>query len=70
MDAENDARLLQLDFICEVGDMLVTAGAAITAAASAERVDVLELALLQARNTLLSGIAEFKKLVADGGANV
>jgi hypothetical protein len=70
MDAKNDTRLLRLDFICEVGDMLVTSGAAIAAAASAERVDVLELALRQARNVLLDGIAEFKKLSqADGGAN-
>jgi len=58
----NDKRLISLDFICECGDLLVTAGAAIAAAASAERVDVLEMALRQARSILLEGIAEFKAL--------
>ena len=42
--------------------MLVTAGAAIAAAASAERLDVLELALQQARNTLIEMISEFKSI--------
>lgn len=69
MDVKNDTRLLRLDFICEVGDMLVTSGAAIAAAAAAERVDVLEIALRQARAILLDGIAEFKALTPkDGGA--
>ncbi len=66
---DHDARLLRLDFIAEIGDLLVVAGAAIAAAASAERVDVLELALRQARAVLVEGIAEFKALVPhDGGA--
>jgi hypothetical protein len=64
----SDARLLRLDFIAEAGDLLVTAGAAIASAASAERVDVLEIALRQARAILLDGIAEFKALgPKDGG---
>lgn len=69
MMVDKDRRLLALDFIAEVGDMLVTAGAAIAAAASCERIDVLELALRQARAILLDGIAEFKALdTTNGGA--
>lgn len=67
MNTENDARLLRPDFIAEGGDMLVTAGAAIAAAASAERVDVLELALRNARSILLQMIAEFKMLPQNTG---
>jgi hypothetical protein len=67
MSQLNDKRLISLDFICECGDLLVTAGAAIVAAASAERVDVLEMALRQARSILLQGITEFKSLSASGG---
>ena len=62
MSQLNDKRLISLDFICECGDLLVTAGAAITAAASAERLDVVELALQQARNTLIEMISEFKSI--------
>lgn len=62
MNPENDARLLRLDFIAEGGDMLVTTGATIAAAASTERLDVLELALRQARAVLLETISEFKAL--------
>jgi hypothetical protein len=62
MSQLNDKRLISLDFICECGDLLVTAGAAIAAAASAERLDVLELALQQARNTLIEMISEFKSI--------
>jgi hypothetical protein len=62
MSRLNDKRLISLDFICECGDLLVTAGAAIAAAASAERLDVLELALQQARNTLIEMISEFKSI--------
>lgn len=64
-----DQRLMSLDFLGEVGDAFVTLGAAICAAASAENIVVLELALRQARSTLLEGIAEFKSLPSeDGGA--
>lgn len=62
MNPENDARLLRLDFIAEGGDMLSTAGAAIAAAASAKRTDVLELALRHARAVLVETIAEYKSL--------
>jgi hypothetical protein len=64
MSRPNDERLLRLDFIGECGDMMVTLGAAICAAAAAENVEVLELALRQARATLVEGIAEFKALSA------
>ncbi len=63
-----DQRLMSLDFLGEVGDSFVTLGAAICAAASAENIFVLELALRQARSTLLEGIAEFKT-IAPGGAD-
>lgn len=66
MSVSNDARLISLDFVGECGDLLVIAGGAITAAASAERVDVLELALRQARAILLDGIAEFKAVTQLG----
>jgi hypothetical protein len=62
MSRLNDKRLISLDFLSEYGDLLVTAGAAIAAAASAERLDVLELALQQARNTLIEMISEFKSI--------
>jgi hypothetical protein len=62
MSQLNDKRLISLDFLSECGDLLVTAGAAIAAAASAERLDVLELALQQARNTLIEMISEFKSI--------
>lgn len=62
MSQLNDKRLISLDFITECGDLLVTAGAAIAAAASAERLDVLELALRQARHTLIEIISEFKSI--------
>ncbi|GEM_PF-2276727 len=63
-----DQRLMSLDFLGEVGDSLVTLGAAICAAAAAENIVVLELALRQVRSTLLEGIAEFKA-IAPGGAD-
>jgi hypothetical protein len=62
-----DQRLLSLDFIGEVGEMIVSLGAAIAAAASAEQLDVLELALRQARATLIEAIAEFRAI--DGSAS-
>jgi hypothetical protein len=67
MSSLNDKRLIILDFVAECGDLLVTTGAAIAAAASAERIDVLELALRQARVILLDGIAEFKTLTQQRG---
>ena len=62
-----DKFLVSLDFLAECGDLLVTAGAAIAAAASAERIDVLEMALRQARSILLEGISEFKTIEFKGG---
>lgn len=62
-----DRRLLSLDFLAEVGDSLVTLGAAIGAAATADNIVVLEMALRQARSTLIEGIAEFKT-IEPGGA--
>lgn len=67
MSFPTDNRLIKLDFVAECGDLLVTAGAAIAAAASAERIDVLEMALGQARAILLDAIAEFKTLTQQRG---
>jgi hypothetical protein len=67
MSFPTDNRLIKLDFVVECGDLLVTAGAAIAAAASAERIDVLEMALRQARAILLDAIAEFKTLTQQRG---
>ena len=61
----DDHIILSLDFIGECGDLLVTAGSAIAAAASAERIDVLEMALRQARSILIESISEFKALTLD-----
>jgi hypothetical protein len=61
-----DAEILRLQFIAEIGDALIMAGAAVTGAAFACRVDVLEMALRAARASLNEGIREFKQL---GGAN-
>jgi hypothetical protein len=65
MSWENDKRILSLQFLAEVGDALVMAGAAVTGAAMAERIDVLEMALHAARNAVLEAIAEFKTLEGD-----
>ncbi len=62
MSPENDARLISLDFIAEAGEILSSFAAAIVVAASAERPDLLELALRQARHTLIEAISEYKKI--------
>lgn len=71
MKAQNDSRLISLDFVAECGQLLASFGAAICAAAASENVELLELALRQARATLLEAIGEFKALASetDGGAN-
>lgn len=68
-DRHNDARLLALDFLHECGHLIASFGLAVAAAASAERLDVLENALRQTRQALLDAIEEFKRLAeTDGGA--
>ncbi len=57
-----DKKILSLQFLAEAGDALVMAGAAVTGAAVAERIDVLEIALRAARRAVLEAIAEFKTL--------
>ena len=71
MTIVNDQRLLRLDFIAEIGDMLTVTGAAIAAAATAGRCDVIELAFRQAQNTLSEGLKEFKEISANdsGGSH-
>lgn len=56
----NDKRILSLDFISEIGELLICFGSAISAAATAENVEALELALRHAQSTLIEGISEFK----------
>ena len=68
MNLDNDKKLISLDFLGECGDLLVMAGAAIAAAAAAERIDVLEMALRQTRSILIEGISEFKSLQNERGA--
>lgn len=68
MTVNNHKRLMSLDFIGECGDMLVTAGAAITAAASVGRYDVLHLAFRQANSVVADGLAELNSIASsDGG---
>lgn len=67
MTVNNDTRLLSLDFIAEIGDMLSTGGAAIAAAASAERYDVLEFAFRQVGNALADGLAEYRAIAPKEG---
>lgn len=62
MTITNDKRLLSLDFVAEIGDMLAIAGAAISSAASAGRQDVLELAFHQAQNAIADGLNELSAL--------
>ncbi len=59
---ERDARLLSLDYLAELGDDLVMAGAALSAGASANNVGVVELALRSARAVVVDAIGEFKLL--------
>ncbi|MFO1126405.1 MAG: hypothetical protein U1E25_14750 [Methylocystis sp.] len=63
---ERDARLLRLDYLSELGDGLVTAGAALVAGASAENLHLVELALRQARTTVIEGVSTFRELSAEG----
>lgn len=63
-----DARLLSLDYLAELGDRLVIAGAAIAAAASAENIIVIEAALRTSRAILLDAIGEYKA-IAPGEAD-
>ena len=66
---EHDAKLIALDFIGEMGDLLASFGAAIAAAAAAENREALELALRHARGALIEVIGQFRKLSNDGGAH-
>jgi hypothetical protein len=62
MNLANDKKLISLDFLSECGSMLMITGTAICAVASAERVDILEVAIRQARSILIEAIAEFKNI--------
>ncbi|MGD9658759.1 MAG: hypothetical protein AB7U61_14170 [Methylocystis sp.] len=59
---ERDRLLIALDFIGEAGDRLTIAAMAVCAAAAAENVAALELALRMARATLADAIAEFRRI--------
>ena len=62
MNLDNDKKLISLDFVSECGSMLMVAGTTICAAASAERFDILEAAIRQARSILIEAISEYKKI--------
>ncbi len=69
---DNDAtarerELLRLHYIAECGQLFVSFGAAICAAAAAENREVLQLTLRHARGTLLEAISEFKALGKGAG---
>ena len=59
---ERDARLLRFDFLSEVADGLVMAGAALAAGASAENLFVVEAALRHARSAVVEGVSTFREI--------
>ena len=59
---KHDADLLRRDFISELGGTLILAGNTINMAAVGGSDDLLELAIRQARGTVLNIIHEFKSL--------
>ncbi len=66
---EKDARLISLDFISEVGELLIAFGAAVSASAAAENIELLELSLRKAHTVLMDGIHELQKLSSDEGCD-
>lgn len=62
LSPERDARLLRFDFLSEVADGLVMAGAALSAGASAENLFVAEAALRSARAAVVEGVAAFREI--------
>jgi hypothetical protein len=54
--------LLRFDFLSEVADGLVMAGAALAAGASAENLFVVEAALRQARSAVVEGVFTFREI--------
>ncbi len=65
--SESAARLLNLDFLGECGELLACFGAAICAAAGAGNLELTEAALRQARAALLEAIAAFRELQRGAG---
>jgi uncharacterized protein (DUF1778 family) len=61
---KRDARLLRFDFLSEVADGLVMAGAALAAGASAENLFVVEAALRHARSAVVEGVSTFREIEA------
>ncbi len=59
---KRDASLLRFDFLSEVADGLVMAGAALAAGASAENLFVVEAALRHARSAVVEGVAAFREI--------
>ncbi|WP_292530251.1 hypothetical protein [Methylocystis sp.] len=59
--------MLRLDYLAELGDGLVIAGAALVAGASAENLHVVELSLRQARATVIEGVAAYRSLAPQPG---
>ena len=69
MNIRDDIRLLKLDFIAEMGSLICSFGAAVSAAAAAENVELIEMTLRHCRSALLEAITEFKALPPNEGAN-
>jgi hypothetical protein len=67
---KHDDDLLRRDFICELGETLILAGNTINTASASGRYDLLELAVLQARNILLEIIDESKILNVESSSHV
>ena len=65
MTIRDDIRLIKFDFINEMGALICSFGAAVSAAAAAENVELMELALRQCRSALMEAITEFKLLAND-----
>lgn len=71
MTVRDDIRLMKFDFISEMGSLICSFGAAVSAAAANENVELIEMALRQCSAAVMEAITEYRALVAetDGGAN-
>lgn len=63
---QRDACLLRFDFLGDVAEALISAGACPASGAAAENLVIIELALRNGRASLLEGIAEFRELSSEG----
>lgn len=66
---EKDARLISLDFISEIGELLIAFGAAVSASAASENIQLLELSLRKAHLVLMDGIDELQHISINEGCD-